>query len=104
MAIIVNYSGNGFAYVDDNNPEPNQLVTLYANPSAGETLEDITAVDSGGHYIALSVATEQSFRYNSAWGLMTIDVTFSGTTPPTPPANVPIWLLFKIKESNICRT
>ena len=66
MAIIVNYSGNGFAYVDDNNPEPNQLVTLYANPNEGETLEDIVAVDSGGHYIALSVATEQSFRYNSA--------------------------------------
>lgn len=103
MAIIVHISGNGRAWVDDDNPEPNQTVTLYAFPFAGETLDDIVATDSGGHYIALAVTQEQTFRYNRDWQTMTINVTFSGSTPPTPPTGVPVWLLFKIKELNRCR-
>lgn len=94
--INVSYSGNGTAYIDDANPEPNQTVTLYAIPDAGETLDDIVATDSQGYSIALAVTQQQSFSYNSAWGNISIVVTFSGSgpTPPTPTFNM-WWLLKK---------
>lgn len=97
MAIVVNVSGNGSAWVDDNNPEPNQEVTLFAYANGGETLDDIYATDSGGHAIALSIAPVQTFRYNTAWGTMTINVEFSGSTPPVP-YFMPAWLILAIKR------
>lgn len=98
MAIIVNSSGNGIAYVSDSNPEPGQWVTLYAYPNQGATLDDISATDEYGYSIAMSLSQEQSFRYQSAWGTMIITVSFSGTIPPTP--TFPYWLLFKIRDGN----
>lgn len=97
MAIIVNVTGDGVSYVSDSNPEPNQEVTLFAYPSVGETLDDIYATDSGGHAIALSVTPVQTFRYNSAWVTMTINVEFSGSTPPTP-ITLPPWLIAIFKR------
>ena len=101
--IIVSWSGNGTAYVDDTMPEPNQLVTLYCVPDSGETLEDIVATDSGGYSIALDpTLTQQSFRYNSAWGTVLINVYFSGApTPPTPTSN---WLPVVLKKMTENRT
>ena len=104
--IIVSWSGNGTAYVDDTMPEPNQLVTLYCIPDQGATLDDIIAIDSGGHYIALDpTLTQQSFRYNSAWGTMQIGVQFSGGGPiPPTPVGVPAWLIAVIKKAIDNRT
>ncbi len=97
--IDVIVEGNGYAYVDDNNPEPNQLVTLDGSPDTGETLDDIIAWDSGGHSIAMYAQLPQSFNWNADWVAMTIKVVFSGTTPPTPPTptttkrkRMPIWM------------
>lgn len=102
--IIVSWSGNGTAYVDDTMPEPNQLVTLYCIPDQGATLDDIVATDSGGYSIALDpTLTQQSFRYNSAWGTMFIGVQFSGGTPPTP-VYLPAWLIAVIKKAIDNRT
>lgn len=96
--IDVIVEGNGYAYVDDDNPEPNQLVTLDGSPDAGETLDDILAWDSDGHSIALYAQLPQTFNWNAAWGAMTIKVVFTGSTPPTPPTpthrkkRMPIWM------------
>lgn len=100
MAIQIHSSGDGTAYVNDYNPEPNQWVTLFAYPNSGETLNDITATDAQGHSIAMSVSQEQSFRYNSSWGTMHIYVTFSGSGPTPPTPTFPYWLLFKIRDGN----
>lgn len=91
--------GNGTAYVDDPNPEPNQIVTLQCFPDPNETLDDIYAVDSGGHYIAFTVAPTVYFNYSAAYGNMTITVTFSGSTPPTPTFNM-WWLLKRLADKN----
>lgn len=101
MAIVDVYaSGNGVAYVDNPNPYDGDSVTLYAEPYTGETLDDIVAVDQQGHSIALSPSTQiQTFTYRSSWGTVSITVTFSGGTPPTPP-RFPIWLLKKIADNN----
>lgn len=96
--IDVVVSGNGIAYIDDNNPEPNQVVTLTCTPDAGETLDDILAWDSTGHSIAMYVQEVQSFAWNPDWVSMTISVEFSGTTPPPPTPTrtkrkrMPIWM------------
>ncbi|MBO4695627.1 MAG: hypothetical protein J5656_06930 [Clostridia bacterium] len=98
--INVTYRGNGYAYIDDPNPEPNQIVTLYAYPDAGETIDDMIATDQHGYFIALDPSrTVQSFQYYSSWGNVQITVIFSGSTPPTP-TTVPIWLLFKMRMQN----
>lgn len=95
--IDVVVSGNGVAYVDDNNPSQGQSVTLTCIPDTGETLDDILAWDSGGHSIALYVQQSQTFTWDDAWISMTISVEFSGTTPPTPTPttrrkHMPIWM------------
>ena len=94
--ITVNYSGNGIAYVTDYDPAIGDIVTLYCIPAEGETLEDVYAVDLGGHSIALGVVQEQSFEYN--YDGMIITVEFSGTIPPQPTTStyvkhkMPIWM------------
>lgn len=98
MAFIwVNVSGNGTAYVDNPNPIAGDQVTLYAYADQGEQINDIYALDSGGHYIAMYVQPQQTFTYNSAWGDVSIYVEFSGTTPPTPTYN-DIWIYWKMAK------
>ena len=95
--IDVIVSGNGVAYVDDDNPSQGQSVTLTCTPNTGETLDDVLAWDSGGHSIALYVQQSQTFTWDDTWVAMTISVEFSGTTPPTPTPttrrkHMPIWM------------
>lgn len=96
--IDVVVSGNGVAFVDDDNPSQGQTVTLTCEPDIGETLEDVLAWDSDGHSIALYVQQSQTFTWNDSWVAMTISVEFSGSTPPPPtPArtkrkHMPIWM------------
>lgn len=101
MAFIdVIVSGNGSAWVDNNTPHNNEWVTLNAYSYAGETLDDIVAVDQYGHSIALDpTLNQQQFQYDSSWGDVTITVTFSGTTPPTP-VGVPEWLIAILAKKN----
>lgn len=96
--IYVNVSGNGFAYVTNPTPSDGDIVTLYATPDAGETLDDIIAIDSGGHSIALAVTQSQTFIYRASWGDVFITVMFSGSTPPTP-TFLPAWLIAVIKKA-----
>lgn len=91
--IQITIIGNGGAYVDNPHPENGDTVTLHANPFAGETLNDIYAVDSGGYSIAMSVTPVQSFIYNSGWGDVFITVEFSGSNPPHQ--SILYWLIAK---------
>ena len=99
--IIVSWSGNGTAWVDNPSPNDGEVVNLYAVANSGATLDDIIATDSHGYYIALQVAPSQSFRYDEThWGsTIFISAIFSGSPPPPPPS-FPWWLLFKIREKN----
>ena len=75
---------------------------MYAIPASGETLDDITATDSHGYYIAMQVSQQYTYTYNEvSWGnYIDINVEFSGETPvpPTPTFNadderkMPIWM------------
>ena len=96
--IFVNVTGNGYAYVTNPTPSDGDIVTLYATPDTGETLDDIIAIDSGGHSIALAVTQSQTFIYRAAWGDVSITVVFSGSTPPTP-TYLPAWLIAVIKKA-----
>ena len=91
--IQITIIGNGGAYVDKYHPENGDVVTLYANPFSGETLNDIYAVDGGGYSIAMAVTPVQSFTYNAGWGDVFITVEFSGSAPPHP--SVLYWLIAK---------
>lgn len=98
--IDVIVSGNGQAWVDNPNPSNNDWVTLNAYPYAGETLDDIIAVDQHGYSIALDpTLSQQQFQYDETWGTVTISVTFSGGTPPTP-VGVPEWLIAILAKKN----
>ena len=92
--IFITITGNGNAWVDDDNPEPYQVVTLYAMANDPDTLTNIIATDSYDYPIAMSVAPTQQFQFNPSWNKMYIEVTFTGATPPQPPSNL-YWLLFK---------
>lgn len=102
--IIVNYTGNGYAYVDNPYPSFEELFTLYAYPNAPDTLDDIVARDAQGMYIAMDPhAQQQTLRYREAYGdHITIDVTFSnvGPTPPTPPTPLDPNIVILLKQKD----
>jgi len=95
--IFVQSFGNGVASVDDDNPEPNQLVTLTCIPYAGENLERVIATDSHDYSIAMSNDLVQQFRFRSAWGSMYIECYFTGSTPPPEPPFMN-WLIPILKK------
>lgn len=98
-SITLIVSGNGQAFVSNTSPSDGELVTLDAWPYAGETLDDIYAIDYQGHSIALNpTLNQQQFTYYDAWGNMTIYVTFSGGTPPPHPTYLPPWLIVLLKQ------
>ena len=92
--IWVNVTGSGTAYVDNPNPINGDVVTLYAYPDTGETIRDVTARESHGY--AVAIAPFDPFVYHESWGDLTINVEFSGTTPPTP--SLPVWLIVVLKK------
>ena len=95
--IYVNWSGNGYAYVDNSHPIESTTITLYCIPDTGETLEDVTARSQYGWAIALATQEIQTFPYDISWGDMYIEVVFSGSTPP--PTSEWLWaILFKKKR------
>lgn len=83
--IFIHIEGNGYAWVTDDTPFDGQRIVLYVRPYDNEELLDITAYDSYDHSIAMRVAQEQSFTFDSSWNNMYINVYFSGETPPEPP-------------------
>ena len=92
--IIVIVNGNGGAWIDNPQPVNNDPVTLNAYPYAGETLDDIIAVDQYGYSIALDpTLNQQTFIYDASWGTVTITVVFSGSPTPPGPTTLPAWLI-----------
>ena len=89
--IYINVTGNGISYVSNYHPADQDNFTLYAIPNGSDTLNSITATTSTGASIAMQQATEWQYTYNeSAWGnFITINVIFSGSTPPSPPTPTP---------------
>ena len=96
--IHVNWSGNGYAYVDNYFPIENTNITLTCVPDEGETLDDVTARSEYGWAIALATQEVQTFPYDTSWGDMYIEVVFSGTTPPPTPEFWKWAILFKRKR------
>ena len=94
--------GSGTAYVSNPTPSDGEQVTIYAYPDSGQTLDDIEALDSGGHYIAVYVQQVQPFVYHDSYGSVSIYVSFSGGTPPQP-TFVPAWLLFAFTKRSDAR-
>ena len=92
--------GNGYAYVSNSDPVDGETVTLTCDAATGETIDDVEAWDSSAHPVAFAPVQTQSFVwYDSTYGgALTIKVTFSGSTPPTPPTStakrkrMPIWM------------
>lgn len=101
--IFLQWQGNGHAYVDDYYPVNNQRVTLTCVPDAGSSLDRIIATDSYDHSIALLQTEIQSFVFRGQWHNMYIEVYFSGSTPPEPPApyfDINLLAAFKRKKKN----
>ena len=91
-------SGNGTAYVDNPVAGPGDSFTLYAYADPGSELEDITAIDSHGYYIAMALEEEYTYTYQEAYGAyITIFVTFTGGEPPR---RFPYWLVMGMKKNN----
>ena len=102
--IFVFSSGNGYAYVDIQYPYDGQQVHLSAVPDLNEQLLDIQARDHNGYAIALATVEDQDFIYQDTWGDMTIEVYFSGSTPPPPPPPQPqpwMWAILKRRKRNL---
>ena len=98
--IIVTSTGNGVAFsqpaVVYNNGDD---FTIYAQPYDEDEIEDITGETEDGHPIAMSIGQSVTYHYNTDWGnYITVEVTFSGTTPPPEPPKkilehkLPIWM------------
>ena len=104
--IYVSHTGNGVAYVDNPYPFPGDYFTLYAIPTAPDTLENISVRDAQGMYIAVDPhLEEQTLRYREEYGeYITIEVEFSnigpGPEPPgPPPADPGIIIILKQKDN-----
>lgn len=100
--INIDVTGNGTAWVDNDDPNTGETVTLYCIPDVGATLDNVDAVDLEGHSIALAVQEEQTFTYGSYSGMI-IYVTFiGGPTPPTPTTStkrhMPIWMYPSLRQ------
>ena len=102
--IILTYTGNGYAYVDNPYPEFGDPFTIYAYATAPDVLENIVCRDAYGMYIAVDPHLDhQTLIYREAYGdHITIEVTFSSVVPPEPPTPTPldpnILILLKQKD------
>jgi hypothetical protein len=105
--IYINVTGNGTAYVDNYHPDNGEDFTLYAIANSPDTLDDITAQDANGYWIAMDVVPQKTYPYDeNNWGkYINIYVDFSGETPPSPPTptptlpphHMPIWMYPKFR-------
>ena len=89
--IYLNNNGNGYTYCVPpfgTTLANNESFTIYFNPDAGETLDDVRAFDSFDYPIALPSVVNNTITMNfrSSWRNMYLDVYYSGSTPPSPPA------------------
>ena len=77
----------------------NEPFTIYAIPTAGESLDDLQVFDQHGYAIAITPATEVYLNYNTYWGDVTVNAYFTGETPPEPPQptflDQYLWLICK---------
>lgn len=76
--IITVYStGNGWATVDNPNPNHGDSVRLSCTPgSRKDEVVDIIVTDANGNSWQLPPVDDQYFTYDSSWGDITIDVYF----------------------------
>ena len=102
--ISLTTEGNGTATVTPTMANAGDTITLDCEPATGETLIDIEVREvTSGQAVAISVQTGvQTFPMPA--DNITIKVTFSGTTPPTPvpshyqSKHMPIWMYPKFRR------
>ena len=75
--IQINSIGNGWATVDNLNPNNGDSVRVSCTPGGRKYhVEDIIITDSNGNQYHLPAVENQYFTYDSSWGDITIDVYF----------------------------
>lgn len=75
--ITVNSTGNGWAVVDNLNPDNGDSVRLSCTPgSSKDEVIGITITDQNNNVYNLPAVEDQYFTYDSNWGDITIDVYF----------------------------
>lgn len=101
--IFLNVQGNGYATTDALPPlQDGELFTINFYPDADAELLDVRAFDLYDFEVALPavVNNEITMNWRAAWGNLYVDIYFSGSTPPEPPAGVPWWLIIGLKKNN----
>lgn len=75
--ITLNSNGNGWASVDNLNPDNGDSVRLSCTPGGSHyQVVDIIVTDANGNMWQLPPVDDQYFTYDSSWGDITIDVYF----------------------------
>lgn len=102
--IFFNVFGNGTYWTDANPPMVDgEWFTVRFIPDGDAELLTVQAYDSYDYGIALPpiVDNELSMQFRTIWGNMYMDIYFSGSTPPEPPAlRKPWWLIMGLKKNN----
>lgn len=97
--VFLNVSGDGSAYcipAAGTEMADGERFEIYSVPFSGADLEDIRAFDSHDYSVAIPVSDHIVMQFRSSWGNLYVDIYFSGTPVPPPPANILTWLLLKI--------
>lgn len=99
--VFLNVMGNGTATCDATPPMvEGERFTIRFNPDPGSVLDDVRAFDSYDYSVALPpvVNNQITMIWRSVWNNLYVDIYFTGSPTPPPPATLPYWLFFKMKE------
>lgn len=106
--VFVNYTGNGYAYTDNPTAQVGESFTIYATPNGEDRIENIEGTTEGGQSIAMGQGEVETYTYQQAYGsYITVNVTFTGETPPEPPTpkkkehHLPIWM-YPYRKQYLC--
>lgn len=96
--IYISSTGNGTASVVPDRVEVDQQFTVYATPNPPDEIVLIQGWTADGQSIAMGQGEVETYTYSQYYGdHISIDVEFSGETPPVPPTptkkKMPLWMM-----------
>ena len=102
--VFINDFGSGHTTTDAIPPlVDGETFHLYFHPDGGSELLRVFATDSHDYNVALPdpVDNEITMQFRSFWGNLYVESYYSGSTPPDPPPERPLyWLLWGLKNQN----